>query len=253
MSAFDSFQTQMWGSQESGLRRYLQRTVVAQLASSATEHSVACDCCQLTIPYTQQTSSALTTLPRGSVQAADWCLSCPAVTRIYPQLQVQEAAPCGRGWSILRQSFKRHAAADLQAAATHGHQPASRAEASIAPMLLKSFARARVRVALKAHFADDPVQGSPEKQLALCSVQQAAVPAEGSALLQGASQESASEGSMEAVLGVPMAAPDDRDEVQRAVQPAAMQPSKTATTAAISATASSMSGATQTQVSTRWC
>ena len=201
----------------------------------------------------QRTSDALTNLPRSSLQAADWCLSCPTVTRISPQLQVQEAAPGGRGWSVLRQNFKRHAAAGLQAAATHGQQPASRAEATIAPILLKSFARARVRVALKARFADDPVQRSSEKQLAVCSVQPAAVPAEGSALPKGASQEPGSEGSLKALLGVSMAAPDDREEVQRAVQAAGMQPSETGRGAATSAIALSMSGPAQTQVSMGWC
>ena len=204
------------------------------------------------VSCTQQTSPALPTLSMRSVQAADWCLSCPTVTKFYPQLQIEEAAPCSRGWSVLRQNFRSHAAAGLQAAAMHGQQPASRAEATIAPILLKSLARARVRVALKARFADDPVQRSSEEQLDVCSVQPAAVPAEGSALPKGARRESASEGSMEALLGVSIAVPDDREEVQQAVQAAGMQLSETGSTATTSATVFSMSGATQTQVSTGW-
>ena len=184
--------------------------------------------------------------PKEQCAGPQLVLLCPAVSRSYPQLQIQEAAPCSRDWSVLRQRFKSHAAAGLQAAAQHGQQPASRAEANIAPILLKSFARARVRVALKARFADDPVQCSSEEQLTLSSVQPAAVPAEGSAMPKGASQESASENSMEAV-----AVPDDGGKVQQAVQAAGAQLSETGISAATSATASSLSGATQTQVSTR--
>ena len=63
---------------------------------------------------------------------------------------------------MLQQLLKQHAVAGLQAAAI---QPASGTEATIASPLLKSFARARVRSALRARFADDPVQHEATEQI----------------------------------------------------------------------------------------